>query len=144
MFDRKDKGTPGSGSGSNGGAGFSFIGEDVAIDGDIKSPASFHVDGAVTGDIACAALTLGEKGRVTGNIAAETAQLAGLVEGSIRVRQLTLDKTARITGDVGYETLSMAAGSRVDGRLSPDGGAPVEKKADGLPAATGPKLIAAS
>ena len=105
------------------GSGFSVIGADVSIAGNISAKADLHIDGAVEGDIQCTALVQGEDSRIKGSITAETARLSGTVDGSINARELIVERTARITGDVSYETISIASGGHVEGRFTLRGGA---------------------
>jgi cytoskeletal protein CcmA (bactofilin family) len=102
------------------GSTFSVIGSDVTIKGDIGATADLHIDGAVEGDIRCAALVQGESGRIAGAVIAETARLAGVVAGSITARELVILKTARIEGDVHYDALTIEQGAQVDGRFAPN------------------------
>jgi cytoskeletal protein CcmA (bactofilin family) len=102
--------------GASGGT-FSYLGSEVSVTGDIATQSELHLDGKVTGDVSCGALTQGESGEVRGNIKAAEARLAGLVDGSVEAGVLTLEASARITGDILYESLSVAAGAEVDGRF---------------------------
>jgi cytoskeletal protein CcmA (bactofilin family) len=96
----------------------SFIGSEVSITGNISAAGDIHLDGAVQGDIACAALTVGGSGHVKGNVLAQRATIAGAVEGAIVATELVIERSARILGDVSYESISIETGARVDGRLS--------------------------
>ena len=106
---------------------FSVIGADIVIRGNITATADLHVDGAVEGDIACAALVQGESSRVEGAIEAETARLSGRVKGAITVRELVILRTARIEGDVHYDTLTIEQGAQVEGRFANDARAAAPK-----------------
>lgn len=97
---------------------FSLIAADVTITGDIEASVDLHIDGKVTGDIRCAALVLGPDARVTGNIAARSARIAGQIDGSITADELTVEAGARITGDVSYETISIQPGGQVAGQFT--------------------------
>jgi len=99
----------------------SFIGSEVTITGNVTATGDMHVDGHVDGDLTCGMLTLGSSGRVTGNITARKATLAGVVEGAIAVADLAVEKTAKLNGDVSYENLAIENGARVDGRLTQRG-----------------------
>lgn len=117
----RDTATPGQPAAS-GQAGakrgmFSVIGQDVVLTGNIAASADLHVDGRIEGDVQCSTLVQGTESRIAGNVAAETARLAGTIEGTVSVRQLTVERTARITGDVEYESLSMENGATIDGHL---------------------------
>lgn len=112
-------------------APFSLIGGDVSISGDLNASADLHIDGAVLGDIRCAALAQGPDSRITGHVIADRARLAGLIDGSITAVELTVESSARITGDVTYQRISIEPGSRIDGRLTHRDGeaaAPAELK----------------
>jgi cytoskeletal protein CcmA (bactofilin family) len=100
-----------------GGGLFSYLGAEVSVTGDIATESELHLDGKVTGDVACGALTQGESGEVRGNIRAAEARLAGLVDGAVEAGILTLEASARVTGDILYESLSVAAGAEVEGRF---------------------------
>jgi cytoskeletal protein CcmA (bactofilin family) len=99
------------------GTTFSYIGSEVTVTGDIRTEGELHVDGTVTGDVRCGALTQGAGSEVRGNIQAETARLAGFVDGAVEAGALTLEASARVTGDILYETVAMAEGAEVDGRF---------------------------
>jgi cytoskeletal protein CcmA (bactofilin family) len=110
------KGGKAAGPGGGGGT-FSYLGSEVTITGDIATESELHLDGKVTGDVSCGALTQGQSGEVRGNIHAAEARLAGLVDGAVEAGILTLEPSARVTGDILYESLSVAAGAEVEGRF---------------------------
>ena len=126
MFSKKSAELPSSPTQTNSGRGmagkssstFSVLGPDIEITGDITASADLHVDGNVTGDIACSSLVQGETSTVTGAITAESARLAGTVEGSITARELVILKSAKITGDVFYDALTIEQGAEVEGRFA--------------------------
>jgi len=101
--------------------GFSMLGADLAIKGDITATADLHIDGRVEGDIACAGLVQGEASEIIGAITANTAHLAGTVRGAITVGALTIQNSAHILVDVHYETLTIEQGAKVDGRFAQKG-----------------------
>jgi cytoskeletal protein CcmA (bactofilin family) len=113
MFLRGGKAAAPGGSGGT----FSYLGSEVTVTGDIATESEIHLDGKVTGDVHCGALTQGETGEVRGNIHAAEARLAGLVDGAVEAGTLTLEASARVTGDILYESLSVAAGAEVEGRF---------------------------
>lgn len=117
MFSKSDK-AHGAATRARGAAGLSIIGADVVITGDIAADGDLHIDGAVKGDIRCAALTQGGSGRISGNVVTDAARLAGTVDGTVTARTLTIEKSARVTGDLSYETLSIDGGAQVDGRFT--------------------------
>jgi len=115
MFSVNSKGAPQAAGKSR--SGFSFIGPDVVVTGNITTSGQLHIDGKVEGDVRCASLIQGESGAISGNIEAEEATLAGLVDGGVSAGNLMAEASVRITGDVLYETLTVASGAQVDGRF---------------------------
>ena len=95
----------------------SYIGGEMAVTGDIDTPGALHIDGKVTGDVRCGALTQGAGGAVHGNIKVGEARLAGLIDGAVEAGNLSLEASARVTGDVLYDSLSVATGAEVEGRF---------------------------
>jgi len=102
----------------NGAGTFSILGADLVITGNVSATADLHVDGTITGDIACAALVQGESSRIEGAVRAKSARLAGIIEGSIEAGDLVILKSARISGDVSYDALTIEQGAQVDGRFA--------------------------
>ena len=100
------------------GSGLSFIGPELAVNGDLATDAQLHVDGRVDGNVRCSHLIQGSAGIVTGNITAEEVRLGGTVEGIVVARTLTIEATARIMGDVAYDVISIEAGAQIEGRLA--------------------------
>ncbi len=97
--------------------GFSVLGSDVVITGNITATADLHIDGRIEGDVACGALVQGSESIVIGGVTAESARIAGTIEGKVAVRQLQIESSARISGDVEYEAVTIASGARVEGNL---------------------------
>lgn len=132
MFSRsKTASSSGSAAATNRGGGFSVVGADVTIAGNVIAQADLHIDGAIEGDIQCATLVQGETSRIKGAIVADSVRLSGIVEGAINARELVIERMAHITGDVSYETISIAPGGRVEGRFTIRGGALLPDAADG-------------
>ena len=104
---------------SNGssGNGFSVIGADVVVTGNIRASADLHIEGRVDGDLDCGNLVVGADATIQGQVRADSARIAGKIDGAVSIRQLTVESGARITGDVEYETISLETGAQVDGRL---------------------------
>lgn len=132
MFSKSRPTSKGGSAGSKAGSGgFSVIGADVAISGNISAEVDLHIDGIVEGDIACTSLIQGESSRITGSVMANSARLAGTVNGSIIARELIVERTAHIIGDVSYETIAIAAGAQIEGRFTLRGGALIADNSDG-------------
>jgi cytoskeletal protein CcmA (bactofilin family) len=108
-------------SSTTGYPGFSILGGDMAIIGDITSGTDLHIGGRVEGDITCAALVQGETSEIVGSVKVQNAKLAGIVRGTIDAIELVVLRTAQIHGDVHYESLTIEPGARVSGRFAVNG-----------------------
>ena len=62
----------------------STIGEELTITGNVTSKGELHLNGQVQGDVRCAALVLGEKAQLEGNVVAENVMVRGRLIGSVR------------------------------------------------------------
>ena len=98
--------------------GFSILGADTAITGDITAGSDLHIDGKIDGDITCSSLIQGETSEINGSVKVGSARLAGIVRGSIDARELVVLKTAEIHGDVHYDALTIEPGAKVEGSFS--------------------------
>ncbi len=103
-------------------SGFSMLGNDITLTGNVEASADLHIDGRVIGDITCKALVQGEDSEIAGGISAESVRIAGTVRGTIAAREVVILKSAQIIGDVAYDALTIEQGARLEGRLSPNGG----------------------
>ena len=103
--------------------GFSILGADTAIKGDITAESDLHIDGKVEGDITCASLIQGETSQIIGAVKVRSAKLAGIVRGTIDAGELVILKSAEIHGDVHYDALTIEPGAKVDGRVAMRGSA---------------------
>jgi len=114
--------------------------------GTLKLAKSLHVDGAVEGEIDCAAtVTIGASGRVTARVRAESVVIDGEIHGDIEARsEIMLSKSARVYGDLATEGIVIERGAKVEGRITigPVAGATRARDAEmptrviGTPAAT--------
>lgn len=95
----------------------SIISAGVEITGHINSPGEIQLDGSIDGDIACGAFSLGESGKVTGRITADSVTIRGRVDGEICGSKVRLEKTAQVNGDVTHQTLSIEGGARISGHF---------------------------
>ncbi len=98
--------------------GFSVLGPDVTVTGDVEAESDLHIDGTVNGDVRCGMLIQTESSTITGAVNAESARLAGTIEGRVAVAELTIETSARIMGDITYTNVTVEAGAQVDGCLS--------------------------
>ena len=90
------------------------------FNGTLKLAKSLHVDGAVEGEIDCAAtVTIGASGRVNAQVRAESVVIDGEIHGDIEARsEITLSKSARVYGDLMTEGIVIERGAKVEGRIT--------------------------
>ena len=88
--------------------------------GSLKTQKAVHIEGKVEGDIDCGStVTIGNSGKVTAHIRAESVQIDGEVHGDIEARtEITLRKTARVFGDLKTEGIVIERGAKVEGQIT--------------------------
>src|SRR5215470_11248462 len=99
--------------------GKSVIGNDLKIIGQglkIISQGTLQVDGEVEGDVGGSEVIIGEKGKVTGTVAAERVIVRGQMSGVIRGITVTLQASSRVEGDIHHMSLAIEQGAEFDGR----------------------------
>ena len=97
-----------------------LVGEEAYFHGVLAAKGSLRVEGVVEGDITDAiSVEIGKKGRVKGNIAAETLSIAGAVDGDV-VASVSIEVLAkgRLTGSIKTPRLRIEDGGFFDGNCS--------------------------
>ena len=98
----------------------SIIGSDLVIMGDkitVITKARLLVDGEVRGDINGKEVIIGQTGKVTGTVAANSIEVHGHVYGAVRAQSVTLHSTAHVDGDIFNQVLKISEGAVFDGRV---------------------------
>lgn len=98
----------------------SIIGSDLVILGDkitVITKTRLIVDGEVRGDINGREVVIGQTGRVTGTIAANSVDVHGHVKGAVKAVSVTLHPTAHVDGDIHNQVLKISEGAVFDGRV---------------------------
>jgi cytoskeletal protein CcmA (bactofilin family) len=98
----------------------SIIGADLVILGDkitVITKARLLVDGEVRGDINGREVIIGQTGKVTGTVAANSIEVHGHVYGAVRAQSVTLHPTAHVDGDIHNQVLKISEGAVFDGRV---------------------------
>ncbi len=100
--------------------GMTLISEDAFFHGSLVVKGSLRVEGAFEGDISDAVdVEVGAKGRVIGNVAAESVVVAGEIVGDVVAsRSLEVLPTGRVTGDIRTPKLKIDEGAFFDGSCS--------------------------
>lgn len=88
--------------------------------GSLKTQKAVHIEGKVEGDVDCGStVTIGNSGKVTARIRAESVLIDGEVHGDIEARtEITLRKTARVFGDLKTEGIVIERGAKVEGQIT--------------------------
>lgn len=97
--------------------GMTLIGEEAFFHGTLSAKGSLRIEGVFEGDISDAVdVEVGARGRILGNVAAETLVVAGEVVGNVvAARSVELLATARLSGDVRTPKLRVDEGAFFDG-----------------------------
>lgn len=98
----------------------SVIGSDLVIVGDkitVITKTRLVVHGEVRGDINGREVVIGQTGKVTGTVAANTIDVHGHVQGAVKAASVTLHPTAHVDGDIHNQVLKISEGAVFDGRV---------------------------
>jgi|GEM_PF-1074044 cytoskeletal protein CcmA (bactofilin family) len=97
----------------------SIIGGGLVIEGKIEGEGDIHIAGNFKGDVKVNGDVSVEQGaRVSAEISAVTVTVGGQVEGNINAStQVKLLQTGQLIGDLKAKSLTVAAGSRMRGRV---------------------------
>jgi cytoskeletal protein CcmA (bactofilin family) len=126
--------------------GMTLISEDAFFHGSLVVKGSLRIEGAFEGDISDAVdVEVGAKGRVIGNLAAETIVIAGEVVGDIVAsRSLEILASGRVTGDVRTPKLKIDEGAFYDGSCSMGSGEDKPRRRRSRPETDAPQLDSAA
>lgn len=94
----------------------SLIAENMTLEGSISADGELHVDGAIKGQVRVSRLTIGDSGRIEGEITAESVEVRGKIIGSVTAKQIRLAASAHVDGDITHEQLAIEAGAFFQGR----------------------------
>jgi len=94
-----------------------FIGRGTIIDGNIKTESSIRVDGAIKGKLICKnTVTVGDGGRIEGDVQAVNAIVGGKIKGKIIVSEkLVLESKSSLVGELKAKKLIIDEGSVFEG-----------------------------
>jgi cytoskeletal protein CcmA (bactofilin family) len=95
-----------------------IISNGVKIEGKITSSGNIRVDGEIFGDIISQSnVTVGENGKVNGQISAAAITIGGMVSGTVRAKEkLILDAKCNLNGDIFTKIFSVEAGAKFEGK----------------------------
>src|SRR3954471_19003770 len=112
----------------------SIISADVVVTGTLASTGDMQVDGRVEGDVHSAALVVGEKAIIQGEVIADEVTVRGRVEGSIRARKILLCSTCHVEGNILHEAFAVEAGAFFEGNCRHSDNPMADENARKLPA----------
>jgi len=97
----------------------SLIASDLTIEGKIEGTGHVRIAGRFKGDVNVQGdLTIEQGAKLNGGVRANRVNVAGELEGNIEsASRVELVESGAINGDIKAETLTVAAGSRIRGRV---------------------------
>lgn len=99
----------------------SVISEGVTLVGDMQVPGAIHLQGTLEGHIKAGQVVIGQPGKVTGEITADSVSLAGQFTGKIHCTELSVSHTASLKGNVFCQSLKLQPGATLDGEVNVSG-----------------------
>jgi cytoskeletal protein CcmA (bactofilin family) len=93
----------------------SIIGSDLVVNGTLTTTGQMQIDGQVKGDVRSAALVVGERALIHGDIVGEDVTVRGRVQGNIRAHKVHLSSTSRVEGDIHRQSMAIEAGAFFEG-----------------------------
>lgn len=95
-----------------------FVGAGVTLRGDVEVPGAASVDGKFEGTLKARTLIVGPSGHVSGQIAADTAEIRGMVDDTLVVRnRLVLRASGSISGQISYAKIMVEEGGSISGTI---------------------------
>ena len=95
----------------------SVLGADLRITGEISSTGLVEVLGEIDGNITAQGLIIGQEGRVTGSVQADTVEVKGRLDGKVTSDSFTLRASALVKADVTTGTIVIESGASMEGRF---------------------------
>ena len=93
----------------------SVLREELQVVGSLTAKGEVEVLGTVKGKVSCAALLVGERGRVCGDVKAEDVIVHGQIDGLVEGMHVTLTSHGRVQGDILHEKLLIDEGAIIEG-----------------------------
>ena len=109
--------TPPRPAAPGGHAGRSVLGADLRIAGEITTTGSVEVLGEIDGNITANGLIVGQEGRVTGSVTAQTVEVRGKLDGKVACDSFTLRASAQVKADVTTGAIVIESGAQIEGRF---------------------------
>ena len=94
-----------------------IISEGCRIEGKLQSSDVMYVEGEVVGRLESVSLTIGQKGRVNGEIQCTSLSILGRFEGKAECDELSLGSQAVVNATLRYKRLKAALGATIQGEM---------------------------
>jgi cytoskeletal protein CcmA (bactofilin family) len=109
MFERKELST-------------TIIGRGVRLEGDFTGEGNVELYGEIRGNVSITGfIKIGPAAKVTANISAESAEVAGHVKGKLTAtKDIVLLASADVHGDIKTKQITVTKGARITGRITTD------------------------
>ena len=98
------------------GEGYTVIGGDLTVIGDLTSDGHIEIRGTVKGTVNSRTVEIMPMGVVEGAVVADSATIRGSVIGPVRASDVTAATTARIIGSIFHNVLTIEPGAKLEGR----------------------------
>ena len=94
-----------------------IISSGVVLEGKLKCSGNIRIDGSINGDIYAAGnITVGNSGKVIGEISAKDITIGGKVEGIVKAEnKIILEAKSKLKGELITKILVIVAGAQFDG-----------------------------
>ncbi|GAB5047188.1 bactofilin family protein [Thermodesulfovibrio sp. TK110] len=93
------------------------IGAETFINGEITSNSSIRIDGTVEGIVKADWISVGDSGKITGNITCRGIIIGGNVNGVINASEIiTITHKGSVTGEIYTLKLSIEEGGKFEGK----------------------------
>lgn len=96
----------------------SILGSDLRITGEISCSGTVEIMGEIDGNITAFAMIVGQEGRVSGSVKAESVEVKGRLDGKVDSRAFSMRSTSNVAADITYDTLVIESGAQIEGRFT--------------------------
>ena len=96
----------------------SVLGSDLRITGEIVCSGTVEIMGEIDGNISAFALIVGQEGRVSGSVKADTVEVKGRLDGKVDSVNFAMRSTSNVAADITYGALVIESGAQIEGRFT--------------------------
>ncbi len=96
----------------------SILGSDLRITGEISCSGTVEIMGEIDGNITAHALIVGQEGRVSGSVKADSVEVKGRLDGKVDSQNFAMRSTSNVAADITYGSLVIESGAQIEGRFT--------------------------